>query len=232
MHRAALVVSAVALMLAVTLPAGAAATSDEQVAHAGVLVASDFPAGWKESPQAKSSDKARDAAAAKVVSCRPYLAFSKANRKNPRAKSPNFDMGHSNVTNTVSVYASTAKAEAAMATFSDPRMSDCLQKLFDTAYAQQLKRDPKTAKQVTSVSTVIAPIPDVRVGDQALAYQGTVDIGLKDRATERVGLGFAAARVGRAIAGYSWTSDTDISATLQPAIVTSVDRLQEAQSTG
>jgi hypothetical protein len=35
-------------------------------------------------------------------------------------------------------------------------------------------------------------------------------------------------RVGEAIAGYSYTADTDISAALQPAIVSSVSRLHAA----
>ena len=61
-------------------------------------------------------------------------------------------------------------------------------------------------------------------------YQGTVDIYMKDGSTQIVALGFAATRVGRAISGYSWTSDVDISDVLQPAIVGSVARLQNAQS--
>jgi hypothetical protein len=37
-------------------------------------------------------------------------------------------------------------------------------------------------------------------------------------------------RVGKLVAGYSWTSDTDVSAALQPAIVASVTRMHDAQS--
>ena len=230
-RRVQFVLCAVALFVALVAPVAGAATTDKQLARAGVLVQSDFPSGWEASARAKTSDAALDAAAAKVVSCKPFLAFSKANRRNPRAKSPNFEQGQSNVTNSVSVYGSTAKAESAMATFADSRMPDCLQKLFNAEYEKQLERDEKTAAQVTSVNTAIAAVPDVRIGDQAVAYQGTVDIGLKDGTTETIGLGFAASRVDKAVSGYSWTSDTDISATLQPAIVASVTRLQDAQAT-
>jgi hypothetical protein len=220
------VVSSVGLLA----PAATAATTDKQRARAGVLVQSDFPAGWTKHARAKTSDKERDAAAAKVPSCKPFLAFSKANRKNPRVQSPDFEQGNSNVNNTVSIYPSDKKAEVAMQTFGDARMPDCLQQLFTAVYEQQLRQDEQTGPQVTSVTTTISPVPNVRIGDEAVAYQGTVDVGLKDGSTQTIGLGFAAARVDDAIAGYSWSSDTNISATLQPAIVTSVKRLQDAQS--
>ncbi|HEY3670131.1 MAG TPA: hypothetical protein VGN51_04285 [Acidimicrobiia bacterium] len=211
-------------------PATAASASDQSLAKAGVLVGSDFPADWTQSTRGQTSDKALDAAAAKVVACKPFLAFSKANRKNPRAKSPNFDHDQSNVTNTASVYPSAGKAKAAIHTFGDPRLPDCLDALFRAVFTQQLKRSSNAAK-IASVDTSIAPVADVRIGDEAVAYQGTVDVGLKDGTHESIGLGIVSVRVGKAVAGYSWTSDTDISATLQPAIVQSVGRLQTTQST-
>jgi hypothetical protein len=228
-RRVALAVLAAAMLVVLAAPGAGAATSDKQLARAGVLVKSDFPAGWTQRARAKTPDDALDALAAKVVSCKPYLAFSKANRRNPRVNSPTFEQSQSNVTNAVSVYTSVAKAVSAIATFSDPRMPDCLQKVVNAVYEQQFKKDKQTAAQVTSVTTSIAPVPEVRLGDQAVAYQGTVDIGLKDGTTQTIGLGFAKARVGKVVSGYAWSSDTDISATLQPAIVTSVNRLRDAQ---
>ena len=220
----------VASLVALAAPGAAAATTDKQIARAGVLVQSDFPADWTSRARAKTPDAALDAAAAKIASCKSFLAFSKANRKNPRVLSPNFEQQRSSVTNAVSVYPSDAKAQATIHTFSDTRMPDCLQKLFNAIYQRQLQQDPKTRNQVTSVTTTIGTLPDVRIGDEAVVYQGTVDVGLKDGSTQVIALGFAASRVGKAIAGYSWTSDTDISDTLQPAIVTSLTRLQNAQS--
>jgi hypothetical protein len=217
---------------ALAAPSAAATGSDQQIARAGVLVQSDFPTGWTTSARAKTPDAELDAAAARVGSCKPFLAFSRANKKNPRAESPNFDHEQSNVTNTVSVYPSETTAKASIHTFSDSRMPKCLQKLFNAEYGKQLRKDERTASQVKTVTTSIAQVPDVRIGDEAVAYQGTVDVGFKDGSTQTIGIGFAATRVGDAVAGYSWTSDSDISATLQPAIVTSVSRLQDAQSAG
>ena len=62
----------------------------------------------------------------------------------------------------------------------------------------------------------------------AIQSMGTLDVGLKSGARQTIGLGLVAVRAGRALAGYSYTSDTDISAALQPAIVASVTRLERA----
>ncbi len=233
MIRRALLIVLVATgaVVSTAVPGRAAGSSEQQIARAGVLVRSDFPSGWKSSTRGQTSDAALDAAAKQVASCQPFLAFSKANKTNPRAKSPNFDHEQSNVTNAVSVYPSTAEAIAAIHVFSDSRLPDCFQRLFSSIFERQLAKGAN-ADQISSVNTSIAPVSDVRIGDEAVAYQGTVDVGFKDGTTLTIGLGVVSARVGDAVIGYSWTSDTDISAALQPAIVKSVNRLQKAQSAG
>ena len=122
-----------------------------------------------------------------VAACKPFLAFSRANRKYRRAQSDNFTLQGSTVTNAVSVYPSTAKATATVTTFTAPEMPACLKQLFETSYRRQLKDDPKTAKTVTSVKTSINAVPNVRIGDQSVAYQGRVDIGLTDGTTHTQG---------------------------------------------
>ncbi len=79
------------------------------------------------------------------------------------------------------------------------------------------------------MKTHIGLVDGVHIGDQAIVYQGTVNVGLKDGTTQTVGLGVLTVRVGATLAGYSYTSDVDISAALQPAIVASVTRLQDAR---
>jgi hypothetical protein len=229
-RRTVVIVVALVVLGALAVPAGAA--TDADVAKAGVLVLTDFPSGWTQSPRAKSSDAALDAAAAKVKSCAPFSAFTKANRKNPRAESPNFDEQQSNVTNSVSIYPSTARAVAAMHTFSDRRLPSCLRTLFTSTFREELTRKQDVARRLASVRTTIKVVPGVEIGDEAVAYQGAVEVALKDGTSQTIGLGVVAARVGDAVTGYSWTADADISAALQPAIVTSVGRLQAAQSAG
>jgi hypothetical protein len=229
---ARLACGALVAMLAVGGSAGAtaaAATSNpKDVARAGVLRRSDFPAGWEQHPRQSSSDNELDNRAAKITSCKPFLAFTKANKKNPRATSPNFDLDQADVNNTVSVFPSATKATAAMQTFTDTRLPGCLEKLYAAESTAQLAKTKKVAKQLQSVKVDIARLDGVQLGAEAIAYQGTVKVTLKDGTLTTIGLAVIAVRVDDAVAAYSYTADTDISAALQPAIVSSVSRLQHA----
>ncbi len=193
---------------------------------------SDFPSGWQQGKRSDTSNSELDAKAAKIASCKPYMAFSKANRGNPHQSSPDFSLDHSSVTNAVSVYPSDAKATAAMLVFSDPRLPTCFDRLFTTVFRGELAKNKRVAKQITGVTTDIAPIAGVRIGDEAVVYQGTVTVTLKAGAPQKIGLGVMSVRTGRALVGYSWTSDVGIESALQPAIITSVGRLQKAESAG
>ena len=217
-----------AVALAIGATSGAAASNAKTVAQAGVLRLSDFPTGWKQSRRASSSDKELDALAAEIASCKPFLAFGRANKKNPRVKSPNFDLHQAHVTNAVSVYPSAAKATVAMRSFTDARLPDCFKQLFSAEFKAQLVKDKQVARQLRSVKVNIGRLDGVQIGNEAAAYKGTVDVGLKDGTVTSIGVAFIAVRVDGAIAGYSYTADTDISAALQPAIVSSISRLQDA----
>ena len=115
-----------------------------------------------------------------------------------------------------------------MTTCRDAKLPTCLQQLFNAVFTKQLRKDKTVAKQLKSITTDVGLAKDVSIGDDAVVYQGTVDVALKNGTTQTVGLGFLTVRVGTALSGYSYTSDTDISAALQPAIVSSVTRLQRA----
>lgn len=230
-RRVAVAVLAALAVAAAVSPAGAASSSsDRAIARAGVLVLSDFPSGWQQGKRHDTSNSALDAKAAKIPSCKPFMAFSKANRGNPHQSSPDFSLEQSSVTNAVSVYPSDEKATAAMVVFSDPSLPTCLDRLFTTVFRGELAKNKRIAKQITGITTDIAPLDGVRIGDEAVVYQGTVTVTLKVGAPQKIGLGVMSVRTGRALVGYSWTSDVGIESALQPAIVTSVGRLQKAES--
>ena len=226
-----IVAAVFATAAAATTTTTAGTSTDEQLARTGVLQPTDFPAGWEQTASGTTSDRELDTQAAKIPSCKPYRTFLATSRRQPRAKSENFDQGQSSVTNTVSVFPSTDRAVAATAIFRDARIPGCLERLFAAAYRKELEKKPKTAKQLKSVTTSLAREGGVRLGDDAVVYQGKVDVGLKNGTTQTIGLGLVAVRAGRALAGYSYTFDKDISAALQPAIVASVTRLQRAAPT-
>ncbi len=223
---------AVGALVALGASAGAATaaapSTQQEIAKAGVLRISDFPTDWKQSKRAASADDALGARAAKVPSCKPFLGYSTASTKNLRAKSPGFDLGQAHVDNTVSIYSSAAKATAAMQTFDDPQVPKCLDDLFSLGFDAQLAKDKKTAKLLQSVKVDIGKLDGVEIGDQAAAYQGTASVTLKDGTVTTFGLALIPIRVGNAIATYTYSADSDISAPLQPAIVSSVSRLKAA----
>jgi hypothetical protein len=223
---------AMVIVAPVVAPAADAAPATDQakaIARTGVLVISDFPTGWTQSPRAASSDAGLDAAATKISSCRAFRTFIAATRKQPRVQSPDFDDQQSNVSNSVSMFPSTARATAAMDSFANSRLPPCLERLFTTIFRAELTKKKDVAGQIASVRASIQPVSGLHIGDEVVAYQGAVAIALKDGTTQSIGVGVMSVRVGSAIDGYSWTSDTDISAALQPAIVTSVARLHAAQ---
>jgi hypothetical protein len=227
----AVVVVAVAALFATaadTTTTVAGTSAAEQLARTGVLQQADFPAGWQQTARGTTSDRELDAQAAKIPICKPFRTFSATNKRQPRAKSENFDEGQSSVNNTVSVFPSTDRAVTAITTFRDARIPRCLERLFTAIYRKELLKKPTTAKQLKSVTTTLGREDGIRLGDEAVVYQGTVDVGLKNGTTQTIGLGLVAVRAGRALAGYSYTSVEDISAALQPAIVASVTRLQRA----
>jgi hypothetical protein len=116
-----------------------------------------------------------------------------------------------------------------MDSFANSRLPPCLERLFTTIFRAELTKKKDVAGQIASVRASIQPVSGLHIGDEVVAYQGAVAIALKDGTTQSIGVGVMSVRVGSAIDGYSWTSDTDISAALQPAIVTSVARLHAAQ---
>jgi hypothetical protein len=226
---AALLALATLALAALPTATAAAATSARDRAKAGVLVLADFPSGWTQHQQAKISDAKVIVLASKIVQCKPFVEFSKANRASPRVESPDFEQGQASVSNRVTVYPSTAKATTAMDTVSDGRLPACFEKLYTAETKVELAKS-KNATRVVSISAKIAPVPGVRIGDQVVVYQGAVDVGLKNGTSQATDVGYLWVRVGDAVGSYLYLSNTDISAALQPAIVKSVKRLQDAQS--
>jgi hypothetical protein len=209
-----------------TVPGASAATDDRQVAQVGVLRLGDFPTGWKQTAPGADAEAGIDAQAAKITRCKPFAEFAKQNRQNPRATSPEFDLDQAHVSNTVSIYPSAARATAAIALVRDSKLPGCLEQLYDAVTRRELLHDKRAKQQFQSVTTKVARERGIRIGDDAVVYQGTVDVRLKNGASQPFGLGFVTVRVGAALVGYAYTADTDISAALQPAIVASVTRLQ------
>ena len=231
-NKCALLVSAVVAGLVfscLAVPVGAATSSaDQTVARAGVLVAADFPSGWVQKPHDSSGDATAAKAASKISSCQQFAAFTKANKKNPRAVSPDFNLGQASVSNTVDLFASQQAAKAALAAFRSSSVATCLNSLFSVLLRAQLAKDKTVGPQIKSIKSQIALVSGVQGGDEAVAYEGPVVVTLKNGQATTIGVGYATIRDGRAVNGYSYTTDSDISTVLADAVNSSNDRLVAA----
>lgn len=226
-------VAAIAATLCIATPVGAASGSsaDAKIAQAGVLIASDLPATWSEKKRDTSTDKAADAAAAKIASCKTYLAFRKSLQalKRSRVQSPDFELGQSTFDNTVNVFSSEAAATKVMTTFASSSIPACVDKLFKALFAQQIASDKKTAGKVKTIDVNVEPYNITNYGDDTVAYEGSVTVTFKDGTSLDIGLGNTAVRVGRAVSDYSYTVfDQAAVDALSPAVEKSIARLQAA----
>jgi hypothetical protein len=224
--RALVVATSLAVLTLLAVPVSAATADDRQLAKVGVLQLTDFPTGWKQS--ARRADSSIDTEAAKIRSCTAYVAFRNRFGKNPHAESPLFERGNAGVANKTSVYTTSKRSSAAMKVFGSPDTPRCYEAVASVVYERRLRRDKKVAKQLEGVTTNLARVEGVRIGDDAVVYQGTVDVRSKGGSITTISVGLVGVRVGAALTTYSYTTDTDISAALQPAIVASVTRLQRA----
>ena len=115
------------------------------------------------------------------------------------------------------------------ATFRDATMSRCLEQLFNVVYRRELREGQEDRRAAEVGHHDIAPRrrhPSRRRGGR-LPGHGRRRPEERHDADHRARLRRRARRHARS-PGYSYTSDTDISAALQPAIVASVTRLQRA----
>ena len=171
-----------AIVMGLVAPvAGAASTAnatDKQIATAGVLVASDFPATYTQSARDTSSDAQTDKQAAKVAACKKLVAFMKAVKQNTEMKSPEFNSGQTQIDNTVTVFPTAAKAKAAVDTYSASGLPACFGQLVG-----------KLAQQAGGKATAdIKKVQDVTAGDQAVAYEGPVQITESDGTQTTLGV--------------------------------------------
>lgn len=213
-----------ALVIGLGAPAaGAASTgssSDKQIATTGVLVATDLPAGYTQSPRDTSSDKQTEKMAAKIATCKKLVAFMKETDKYPQVKSDDFDKDQTTIDNSVTVFPTAAKAKAAVSAYAATGVPACFGDLVGKLATQQGGKAKASIKKVK----------DVNVGDQSVAYEGPVQITEKDGTSATLGFGNLVVRVGRGVLVYSYNHDasTTISADLQSAVGRSGTRLQTA----
>jgi len=213
--------------------ANTASTSDTDAAKAGVVVAADFPAGFTGKASSSASTAQLAKLAQGISSCKGYAALQKVIDAQPRAKSRDFSDGSRDVSNEVDVFATDAKASAALARYGDASVPTCLEQLLGKVLTQQYAKDQSTKGKIRSVVVTLSPQDVSGLGDSSVVYEGSARITGKDGSVVQVGLGNAAVQVGRAVSDYTYTtSGADLTTVLQPAIDQSVTRLRAALTSG
>ncbi len=222
--RIVLVAVGAAVLSGVVAPAAGAASgggaSDKEIATAGLIVASDLPATYTQSPRDTSSDAKTTKVAKTVPACTKVVAFRKAIEGNTKVQSDDFDQGQTSIDNTVTVFPTAAKAKAAVSAYAATGVPKC--------FAQLLA---KVAKQAGGTATAdVKKVPDVSAGDQSVAYEGPITLTEADGSTAVQAFGNLVVRVGRGVAVYSYNHDaqTSIEADLKDAVSNSGGRLQAA----
>lgn len=205
-RSAAVVVTAVALVGALALPAHA--KTDKQIAKAASIKASDLPQGW-------TSGKADPDEDSGIAACEATEAISARSEKY-EFESPEFTEGDSLVSNSVYVFETVKQAKEYLETFQEPDTLDCLQEGIDAALAET----PGASATVEDLDVSGGPAND------GVGYLATITI--PDGATD-VTLVFEAVafRVGRGVTGIT-TNHVGEALPLTPDLATtSIKRLKK-----
>jgi hypothetical protein len=219
---------ALAVVIAV-LPAIAANASSEAddtaIAHAGVLVATDFPAGFAANPSSDKTHADNIRLAKGVDGCRPYISLQKSVSSLPQAKSPRFADAARSVGNEVDVFPTERAASSALVLYAKSSVVGCLENLFE----KQFRQDPATRTSLEDVVVELDRQDITGLGDDSVVYEGTVTLTGTDGSTAKVGIGSAAVRVGRAVDVVTYTTTgAELTDLLAPAIDATVLRVRTA----
>jgi hypothetical protein len=205
--------------------ASASSAADTVVARSGTFVASDFPAGFAASPPSDKTHADNLRLAKGVDGCAPYVALQKAVAPLPQAKSSRFADATRGIGNEVDVFPTERASTAALVLYAKPSVVGCLENLFE----KQTRQDPSLRSGLDDVVVTLDRQDIAGLGDDSVVYEGTLVLTRTDGSSDRVGIGSAAVRVGRAVDVVTYTTTgTTLTDVLTPAIDSSVARLRTA----
>jgi hypothetical protein len=186
------------LAVGLAAPAGApAASTTASILRAGQITRADVPPTWMHS---KQIDTLRSLP--RVDACRPIAAASAAARRRlPRKLSPTFMApGSAGITfaeNTVYAFASARAAAAYLSVFQGPGALTCITAVFQHALAK------------LRATVTVAPVTTLAgSSDASVGYEGTLSTHDAQGNPVTVVFDLAAVTVGRAFAGFDFSSVT------------------------
>ncbi len=216
-------ITAVVAALVATAAGAATQNRDTTIARAGVLLASDFPAGFRSAPPPPTTHSDQIAMAKGVEGCGPYVTIQRRLVSTPGADSAQFDDGARTFGNETAVFPSEKIASSFLALDQKPSMVGCLENYLEKQFRQS------GGSKVDEVNVHLERQDIAGLGDDSVVYEGGMDIVLTDGSTVRTGIGNAMVRVGRALDTVLYFSQgPSVTDVLTPAIDASVTRLRTA----
>lgn len=234
MKRSALVLLALPLGTVALVRGGApasAATADEQIAQAGVIVDTDMPGTWTSAPQDRAWAKRTLALAKRTKGCARFVKFDVANRAATRAESAAYQSSAADLSNEVSVHKSPEAAAELMTALADPSVAGCLQAVLQTKTVLQIVKDRDLRKQVENVDLTLEQTELGNIGTDQVAFEGLLTIDLKDGTRQQLNVGLVAVQVEQAIITYSVSGtpdSTDVQDVFAHAVANTVRRTSAA----
>lgn len=207
------------------------ASAGEKAAQAGVLVAQDLASDWAPTDHHPVLTPKLEKRATRVPSCGSWTEFRTAISETTNHRSPGFASSSRQIANQSAVFSSARAASEALRAMRDASVKTCLTYLYQRGLQRTLRTDPVSGQPVRFASVAFQPLSNLRdLGDEAVAYAGTLRMDLADGGAQQMQLGILAVRAGRAVNIYSFAApyDDEISATLGPAIASTVARAQAA----
>jgi hypothetical protein len=199
-----------------------AGSADQQIADAGLVVASDVPATWTSSPADAGNEKANLRLAAKTKGCREYVKFATVNEAATNAQSDDYASAtDEQISNNSYVHKREAIAARTLDAFASPTVPDCLSTVFTKLIETQLAKDPQARRSIRGVSLELAPVDLGDTGLPTVAYEGTLSIELRDGTSQDTDIGLIAVQVDRVVLTYSIQAPPD-SAVIQGALETAL----------
>ncbi|MGZ4734989.1 MAG: hypothetical protein ACXV8R_05245 [Acidimicrobiia bacterium] len=195
--------------------ASSSSSVDKSAMRAGLVRASDYPTGWRDTgkPTSSSSDKATKRVAQRIPECREFVKQADLEDRQTKLKSNEFEnaaeaAANPNQTSTSSNdiigYASTAAAKTAYDTFAGSSMTSCLQQLFDQILKQQMDTSATAGQAKPTITTSAQRLGVPAAGDATTAYEIMVGIEVAG-VNEQLALVVQIVRVGQYIVNYTGT---------------------------
>ena len=189
--------------------------ADKKAMRAGLVRASDFPTGWRDTGKQSSSSgaKATKRVAQGIAECREFVKQSDLEDRRTKLESNEFenateaaaDPSRASISsNDVVAYASAAEAKTAYDAFAGSPTTSCLQQLFDQLLQQQSDANTTPGQPTPTLTTSVQRLGVPAAGDATTAYQVLVTIAL-DAASQQLAFVVQIVRIGQYIVNYTGT---------------------------